>query len=326
MNKKFMSLVLTICLMAAMSLTVFADDVTTFGGSAVRDGDTITVTLTVDQAGATSGQIEIGYDEDCLTLVSASFGSALTAALADDDHADSINTAETGFVTAGFASLTAAEAGDVLIVVFTVETETTEGEYSFPYVVEEWSKATANDLLTDAQASTGAIVLAVDGSSELVDKTELQASADEAEGLTESDYTADSWATLEEALADAAAVLADENATQEEVDAANESLRAAIAALVKADAEQDTTAEPDDETTTTNDETTAADDETTASSDDTEETTVSSDNEDDTTAADSSGGSTLGTGDRNLTALWVIAFAALAGAAALVVAGKKKHA
>lgn len=69
----------------------------------------------------------------------------------------------------------------------------------------------------------------------VVDKSELEKTVLEAQGLKEENYTAESWAALEEALAAAEAVLADPAATQEEVDAATAALRAAIDALVLAD-------------------------------------------------------------------------------------------
>jgi len=64
------------------------------------------------------------------------------------------------------------------------------------------------------------------------DKTELQELVDEAEELTESDYTADSWLALSLALEEAQNVLDKSNATQEEVDAATLALQVAIDALV----------------------------------------------------------------------------------------------
>ena len=65
-----------------------------------------------------------------------------------------------------------------------------------------------------------------------VDKTALAAAIAEAEALNEADYTEESWAALQTALADAENVLADNDATQDEVDAAKEALEAAVAALI----------------------------------------------------------------------------------------------
>ncbi|MCD7843720.1 MAG: hypothetical protein LUG17_03750, partial [Clostridiales bacterium] len=64
-----------------------------------------------------------------------------------------------------------------------------------------------------------------------VDTTALTAAIAAAEALTESSYTADSWAALETALTNAKSVLSNANATQTEVDEATAALTAAIAAL-----------------------------------------------------------------------------------------------
>ncbi|MCI8497298.1 MAG: family 78 glycoside hydrolase catalytic domain [Clostridiales bacterium] len=65
-----------------------------------------------------------------------------------------------------------------------------------------------------------------------VDKEALAQAIDEAKGLNETDYTADSWANLVEVLAGAQGVYNNENATQAEVDTAAEALNNAIAALI----------------------------------------------------------------------------------------------
>ena len=63
------------------------------------------------------------------------------------------------------------------------------------------------------------------------DKRELEGSIGVAEELTEEDYTPETWAVVEDALAKAKDVYADEDATQEDVDAALKALDAAIDAL-----------------------------------------------------------------------------------------------
>ena len=65
------------------------------------------------------------------------------------------------------------------------------------------------------------------------DYAELQAAIKAAEALTESDYTADSWAAVEAALAEAKAAL--ESTDQKVVDDATDALNAAVAALEKAE-------------------------------------------------------------------------------------------
>ena len=63
------------------------------------------------------------------------------------------------------------------------------------------------------------------------DKSALADAISLAEALEGSDYTAESWAALQDALAAAKEVMADENATQDEVNAAAAALQAAIDAL-----------------------------------------------------------------------------------------------
>ena len=70
-----------------------------------------------------------------------------------------------------------------------------------------------------------------------VDTTKLAAAIEKAEGLNESDYTADSWKALQSALAEADTALK-EKKNQDTVDKATEKLNKAISALVKKDAGQ----------------------------------------------------------------------------------------
>ena len=64
-----------------------------------------------------------------------------------------------------------------------------------------------------------------------VDKADLQKAIDDASALDEGDYTADSWAAFQAALASAQGVLGNEAATQDQVDDALEALNGARAAL-----------------------------------------------------------------------------------------------
>ncbi len=71
----------------------------------------------------------------------------------------------------------------------------------------------------------------------VVDTSALEAAIAEADGLKESDYTAESWATYQAALVNARSV-AEAKESQEAVDQAKAALDAAKAALVKAEPEQ----------------------------------------------------------------------------------------
>ncbi|WP_235736283.1 DUF4430 domain-containing protein [Nocardioides alcanivorans] len=69
--------------------------------------------------------------------------------------------------------------------------------------------------------------------SEPVDKSALQAALAEVDQLEASDYTVDSWAALQAAVAVATTVAADDDATQDEVDASVQGVADAVAQLVE---------------------------------------------------------------------------------------------
>ena len=72
----------------------------------------------------------------------------------------------------------------------------------------------------------------------LADKSELQSLIAQAEELKGSDYTAETWDALQDALKAAAAVDSEHDASQEEVDRAAEALQAAMDALEEASGEE----------------------------------------------------------------------------------------
>ena len=81
------------------------------------------------------------------------------------------------------------------------------------------------------------------GPGEDVDTSKLEAAIKAAEALKSDDYTAESWAAVEEALADAKAAL--ESTDQKVVDGATDALNAAVAALEKAEEPGPVPVEPD---------------------------------------------------------------------------------
>ena len=91
----------------------------------------------------------------------------------------------------------------------------------------------------DTQAAQEALRAAMDALTETppapADKEALQNAVNQAAELVEEDYTPDTWAVLEAALAQANAVLADEEATQEAVDSALSALEAAVIGLEPAE-------------------------------------------------------------------------------------------
>ena len=85
----------------------------------------------------------------------------------------------------------------------------------------------------EVDAATQAIQNAIAGLTEPADKSALQELVDSTAELNEETYTADSWAALQAALADANGILDDPNAAQEDVDSALPVLQAAIDALAE---------------------------------------------------------------------------------------------
>ncbi len=103
------------------------------------------------------------------------------------------------------------------------------------------------DAATDAlNAAMDALVKAEEPGpvpGEEVDTSDLQAAIDKAEALKSDDYTAESWAAVEAALADAKDALASDS--QDEVDAAAKALNDAMGALVEAEPGTDPGTDPD---------------------------------------------------------------------------------
>ena len=114
------------------------------------------------------------------------------------------------------------------------------------YTTATWKEvkealATAEEVLAETDALQSAVDAAEEDLNDAVaalvkrgDKTELQAAVTAAKALTETDYTAATWADVKAAVAAAETVLADVDALQSTIDDAAEALDAAVAALVKA--------------------------------------------------------------------------------------------
>ncbi|MCD7756596.1 MAG: hypothetical protein LUH45_00245, partial [Clostridiales bacterium] len=90
------------------------------------------------------------------------------------------------------------------------------------------AEATTGKTQDEVDEITAALTAAVDA---LVDITALTAAIEQAQGLTESNYTAESWAAVQTALTAAQTVAANASATQAEVDETAAALTAAVAAL-----------------------------------------------------------------------------------------------
>lgn len=168
-----------------------------------------TAALIVTDTTVTDGVVKVTYDSSVLTYVSTEVTAEYVAMYA----------------------VNAEEAGVVLISWVAPEAYTLDGEavslirVNFSGVEEENTitlTGTAHDEAGNALNFADA-----------PDTSALEKAVAEAGALEETDYTSDSWACLEKALADAEAVLTDGTATQAEVDAAAEALREAMESLTK---------------------------------------------------------------------------------------------
>ena len=144
---------------------------------------------------------------------------------------------DAGIIAAGNTDAGADDAAGALHTVTFTMTASKAGESTLVFGARDEGKAPRLDKLTIT------LEKATEPEPAKPDTTALQAAIDEAGALKADDYTADSWAKVESALAAAKAAL--ESDSQDEVDAAAEALNAAIDALVEAEpepAKPDTTA------------------------------------------------------------------------------------
>ena len=196
--------VLTLALVLCMVLTmgVFAAE---NGSVWITETDGTVATIVTDTT-VTDGLVEVHYDADKLTYQGVTANETTVAQFA----------------------VNADEAGVVLLSWVAPEAFIPEGN---EWLLQVNFSGTSDKEVTLEGTVTGADI----SEAPVVDKLALLKTIWQAQALNEEDYTAESWADLEEALAAAEAVYADPAATQEEVDAATAALRAAIDALVLAD-------------------------------------------------------------------------------------------
>ena len=109
--------------------------------------------------------------------------------------------------------------------------------YNQPPAVGFYLGEDNKDQVLAMQLPTAKVVYTTEEQAGVPDFTELKEAIAEAEALTEAEYTAESWAAVETALAAAKAELANTSATIESVAAAEKALDDAVAALEKAKTE-----------------------------------------------------------------------------------------
>lgn len=137
--KKFGKLMLsTLCVAMLMTAQLNAAG-TTLEGTSTQDGDTVEVTVSINDANAYSGEIALSYDADAIEVVEATAGKTL------ENSITSINASEEGVIIIGFASLEEITAGEILDVEFEIVGDVPEEGLKFEITANELSGEELND-------------------------------------------------------------------------------------------------------------------------------------------------------------------------------------
>lgn len=196
MFKKSVALLLVLLLITAAIPTVFA----------AKAGETTGVSFGMGTNYGVQGTFRISGPGELLTQSAYIFSS--------NGQPISLNVGCSVKINSG------AKSGDVITVYF-----------DYTYAVDELGTLGASGTKSAQIVVGGGTVPVKPGKG--IDYTELERQIAIANGLTQHEYTKESWAVLEKALAEANAALSSKS--QDEVDAAAKALADAIAALVKMD-------------------------------------------------------------------------------------------
>lgn len=196
---RIIALAVMVCCLLTMGVFAAEDGSVWIAQTNTEDG---TAAVVITDTAVTDGVVEVRYDAEALTYQGITVNETYVAM-----HA--VNADEVGVVLVSWVA-----PGAVAV----------EGN---EWLIQVEFAGTADEEITLEGDLTGGEI----GAAPVVDKTELEKTVLEALGLTEGNYTPETWAALQEALAAYRAVLVDLTATQAEVDAATDALRAAIEAL-----------------------------------------------------------------------------------------------
>ena len=270
-NKTIRSLVMLVLVCAMLTTAVFAaGEGSVWLRTMESDTDSLSAYIVADTT-VTDGQVELTYDAEALTYTGTEVNGdyvAMYAVNADEPGVVKIAWVAPGayeaeaahwlvcvsFTGEGAVTMT----GTINAADGSAVTQTTldtselekaileaEGLYEDDYTRRSWETlekalAIAEDTMNDPTATQSQVDAAAEtlrngmASLELklfTDNAELYKAILRAQGLCEHLYTEESWAALEEALANAKAVKNDRNATQKQVDEATAALNAAIDGL-----------------------------------------------------------------------------------------------
>ncbi|MCD7928914.1 MAG: fibronectin type III domain-containing protein, partial [Clostridiales bacterium] len=212
---------------------------TTLAITGVAD-DAENVTVTVKASGRNGAYLTneaVSLVDGVATLdAAATDGTTYQVTVSSDNYASNIITATYNVDT---AALTAAIAQAQALTESDYTADSWAAMQTALTAATELAEATTGKTQDEVDEIVAALNDAIDG---LVDITALTAAIEQAAALTESDYTAESWAAVQSALADAQTVAANASATQTEVDEAAAALTAAISALEKANTTEEVSA------------------------------------------------------------------------------------
>ncbi|MBR4972343.1 MAG: FIVAR domain-containing protein, partial [Oscillospiraceae bacterium] len=218
MKTRFLAFLLALVMALSMTLSVAAAETAPALVLEIGNGKgTVTVDIYLqDGAGITNGKFTATYDASVLTLVETQAGYACAMS--------SINTETPGTVSMTWvgSDLTAEKT-----LLLSLKLEVPEGTaQALSYAV------VSNGIFTDTTAVEVAGDSVTVNFEAPVNTAALEAAINAAEDVDASLYTAESYATLKDALAAGMAVLANTEATQEEVNNAAKAIPAALAGLV----------------------------------------------------------------------------------------------
>lgn len=193
---------------------------------------TLEVTVTAkDVTTLTGGDVTLAFDSEMLEFVSVVPDENLLPA---EDSAVLDYTLSAGQVRVVFSKV-GANALTQDSALFTVTFRPLgQGETTLALRAGSEISTVFGDITALEQDITATLTIQGETPPETADKSALQALADKAAGLVESDYTAASWTVFRQAYEQALRLLADETATQQQVDQAAQALQSAMDSLEKA--------------------------------------------------------------------------------------------
>lgn len=217
MKKKLFALLLALAMVFSMAISASAaetDPALNLNVSTGKGSVEVSVSLQ-GCADVTNGRFTVGYDHEVLTLIEVK--------TSDDYAVDSVNDLVPGAVTLAWVG---SELSDDETWMLTLVFEIAEGcTKDLTYTVASEGIFNAEGVV-DVAGNT--VTVEFGGAT---DTSALESAIAAAQALNKEEYSATSFAVVEDALANAILVLADYQATQAEVDAAAKALNAAISAL-----------------------------------------------------------------------------------------------